>query len=108
MAEYLPTASDDAARQQAVAAFFWTAQNILGGTDTILRNDPNLNRQDGMLGPQGSASNYGVGPNGEIYVRGTTGQTASQPQAAQIPAAGMAITPGLLMLLAVAWFVFKR
>ena len=109
MADYLPTASDDAARQQMVSAFFWTAKNILEGTDTVLRLDPNEQRPDGMLGPNGSASSYGVGPNGEIYVRGTTGQTAAQPQSAQIPTVGgMTLTPGLLMLAIAAWFVFKH
>ena len=69
-------------------------------------------RADGQLGPVGSATNYGVGPNGEIYVRGSTGQIyqATQSPAAQgtAPAAGFTLTPGLLMILAAAAFFFLR
>lgn len=113
MADYLPTQSDDAQRAQLIQRLFMTAGDLFAGTDTTLRIDPNQFRADGSLGPAGSAVSYGVGDGGEIYVRGSTGQVGTTRivgggGGGGGAVAGLTITPGLLMLLAVGYLLLKR
>ena len=112
MAQLMPTQNDDAARQQLTSNFFYFVGDLLQGTDTTLRVDPNQIRSDGMLGPVGNAQSLGIGNGGEIYVRGSTGQYGTQQTALPAPAlptlAGLQITPGLMILAALAWFMLRK
>lgn len=99
MAEYLPTASEEAQRAQLVSQFFWTAGNLLAGTDTVMRMDPGNMRSDGLLGVPGSAVSYGVAPDGRLYVRGSAGANDNdRGGGSTTEAAGFNLSPGVLIL----------
>lgn len=114
-AGFLPTAADDAARQQGVSKFFYLLGDVLGGTDTSLRVDPNNVRQDGLLGPTQSVD-VGVDSYGNLYVRGrSTGYGAAQtnttdPKVTNAAAgvAGISVSPWMMALGALAWLLLKR
>lgn len=102
---YLPTTAEEANRQQLVSSFFWTAANLLDGTDTVLRVDPGAIRADGAMGAPGSAVSYGVGPDGRLYVRGASGSNGAAEVNA--PALPFALTPGLLLLAGLLFVAIK-
>jgi len=107
-AAFMPTTAEDATRQQLVSAFFWTVGDILAGTDSTMRVDPGSLRTDGLLGPGGSSTSYGVGNGGEVYVRGVAGQAAGTGQTQVDTKAGISISPGLLVMALVAFLVLKH
>lgn len=107
MAEYLPTASEDAQRAQLISQFFWTAGNLMAGTDSVLRMDPSNQRSDGLMGPPGSAVSYGVAPDGRLYVRGSAGYNGAAvvngPESA-----GLRLSPGVLILAGLLFLMVRR
>lgn len=111
MADNLMPSEADQARTSAVAqAFFYTLGDVLGGIDGAPRFDSTTVRDDGLLGPVSNQPSVGVGTDGAIYVRGRSGMyersTASAPAVAA-SAGGLTITPGLLLLGAVAFFIMR-
>ena len=110
MENLVPTASDDAKRAQLVNNLWWTAGDLLLGTDTTARIDPAQLRTDGLQGSPGSAYSYGVGMDGEVYVRGRSGTTGTSEQASPTVAAGagLQLSPGFMMLALLAFFLIRK
>lgn len=108
MAEYLPTASEDAQRAQLISQFFWTAGNLMAGTDSVLRMDPSNQRSDGLMGPPGSAVSYGVAPDGRLYVRGAAGNSDGAAVANRPESAGLRLSPGVLILAGLLFLMVRR
>lgn len=101
-------AQDNNSTSALVANFFHFVGDFAAGMDSSPRNDPGWARTDGIIGPvQGTG--YGVASDGTLYVRGAASTQQPQPQAgsAAPAAAGLVISPGLL-LLAVAFFLLRR
>lgn len=109
--QYLPVTADDANRQQQVARTFFLLGNFLAGVDDSPRMEPGNVNQSGMLGPQQSGPDVGIGQGGEVYLRGRAVQIGANQNAPQ-PAQSM---PGLLQnplvllgLAGLAFWLFKR
>jgi len=106
---YMPTGSApnaDAERQGLFSSFFFSAANLLDGVD----DSPRVGAADsgGMLGPGTSLGfDVGVGNNGEVYLRGRSGQVGTDGTTGATTAR-RAITPGMLLLLGVAAFLVLR
>lgn len=98
-----PTGSapvEDAARQSLFSAFFFASPNLLDGIDDSPRIVTGPGNGTDQLGPGTTLGvDVGVGNNGEVYVRGRTGQaTSAQPVPPAATVAGVRITPAVLIL----------
>lgn len=99
-AAYMPTASDDAARQQTAARAFYLLGDFLAGSDTQPRIEPGSVNNSGLLGPSSSPTDIGIGVGGEVFVRGQAGQVgATQTASTAQSSAAVQVSP--LMLVAV-------
>ena len=92
------TGGNAEARQATISDwFFRIGSTVLSGIDTQIKQAPIV--ANGGL-------NYGVGPNGEIYVQGTT--ATSSGQNTQAPRANAEVSPLVLIALAGLAFVVLR
>lgn len=112
-AGFIDVTSDDANRQQQVARTFYLLGNFFEGIDSTPRMEPGNVNNSGILGPQQSSIDVGVGQGGEVFIRGRAGQvgaTQNAPKAAPMPATmaglmGFIASPlGLLMLAGGVWW----
>lgn len=113
MAAILPAgtvANEDAQRQGTVSQFFYLIGDLMKGVDDQAVMDPST-RNTGVYGPAPTLGSVdiGVGANGEIFVRGRSGQGAANTTASQTQVAGFTVSPLVLIAgAALAWFIFKR
>ena len=111
MADLAPSDQDAARAAQITSGFFYLLGDVLNGTDSTPRFDSTTVRNDGLLGPVNSPQSVAVGTDGSVYVRGTSGgyyATGSKVQPATGNAAGLTLTPGVLMLAVAVLFVLKH
>jgi len=103
-------AGDDQARTALVSQFFHFVGDFTAGMDSSPRLDPGWVRADGTIGAA-QGTDYAIGSDGQVYVRGATSAAAAQAAPATgttRDVGGLTITPGLLMLAAVAFFLLRR
>ena len=102
----------DAARQGLFSAFFFSASNLLEGIDDSPRIVSGPGNGTDLLGPGTTLGmDVGVGSNGEVYIRGKTGQVGTDASATTggTPVSGFVITPMMLLILAgVAFLILKK
>lgn len=105
MAETL-VAQEDGQRTALVSNFFHFVGNVLAGSDSNAYVNPGFVRSDGLLGPVGAGNDVFLAADGNLYRRGVAAGPAAGAPVATV--AGLSITPGMLMLAAVAYFVLRR
>ena len=113
---FLPTQTDDAARQQLVSNAFYFVADFLAGADSAPRVDSQTVRADGLLGPNNNNTDVAVGANGDLFIRGRSGLYSKVPQGATTAGvtpnapllAGLGISPGLLMLAIAGFFLLRH
>lgn len=100
------TQNGDAVRQSSLSSFFYTAPNLLGGSDSASRM--------GFVSNDGGASgellgygvtfgaDVGVGNNGEIYLRGQVGAPGTTATNGQPVANAPSVSPLVLVLIVAA------
>ena len=111
-------AGNSAAQNQSLfSSFFISTPSVLVGMDDASRMGNVTN--DASAGPdilgygRSTGIDVGVGNNGEIYIRGTSGAVGTSDATAQAGTAassssGVTLTPGLLLLLAVGAFLLLK
>jgi hypothetical protein len=105
------TGNTDAVRQSIFSNFFFAAPSLMSGIDAAPRVS---SATDGspLLGYGTTLGvDVGVGNNGEVYVRGqaaATGQTDSSVNGQAAAPAGLQLTPGLLLVVAVAAYLLLK
>jgi|GEM_PF-3172751 len=112
MADTLQPSDEDRDRTAAVAsAFAYLVGDLLAGVDGSPRIDSTTVRSDGLLGPVSNQPSVAYGTDGAVYVRGQSGMYQRASGAAPVvsaSAAGLSVSPGLLLLAAVAFFVLRK
>lgn len=88
---------DPIAEQQATAVsnwFYYLGRGITDGVDSNYRYaDPLAN----------GGVNFGMGPDGQLYVQGSAGSYGTAA-----PAAGITISPSLILIGLGLWFLLKK
>jgi hypothetical protein len=109
------TANSDAVRQSQLSSFFYATPNLLAGMDSASRLGNVRNDGDGGTGDLlGYGTSFGVdvgvGNNGEVYLRGRTGEVAPAPSSSSSSpsVAGFALSPGLLLLAVAAFLILRK
>lgn len=87
---YLPVTADDQNRQQQVFRAFQLVEDFFKGVDSVQRMEPGNVNSSGVLGPQQSGVDIGVGQGGEVYIRGSSQQVAASQQPPKPAATGLA------------------
>lgn len=112
---YQPTGTApvaDVSRQGLFSTFFFASPNLLSGIDDAPRIATGPGNGTDQLGPGTTLGvDVGVGNNGEVYVRGRTGQVGTDSSGAKngtVSAPPFVLTPGLMLLIAGAAFLFLR
>lgn len=116
MADYLPTQTDDANRQQLVSNAFYFVADFLSGADSAPRVDSHTLRADGLLGPNNNNTDVAVGANGDLFIRGRSGLYSKVPGGAATAGVtpnvasigGFGISPTLLMLAIAGFFLLRH
>lgn len=102
----------DSARQGLFSTYFFASPNLLNGIDDSPRIVAGPGNGTDMLGPGTTLGvDVGVGNNGEVYIRGRTGQVGTDSSGAtngQPAPAAFQLTPGLLIIGAIAAFLLFR
>jgi hypothetical protein len=94
--------SSDAQRQEIASKFFYFLGDVMNGTDNSYRAESGY--PTGTMGPYQTAGDYGVGVDGEVYMRG---QASVQQQSVQGQGQIM-ISPTLLLLIGVGIYLATR
>lgn len=101
--------NSDSARQGLFSTFFFASPNLLGGIDDAPRIPTGPGNGTDMLGPGTTLGlDVGVGNNGEVYLRGRSGQVGTDAGPAPTAAAGFQLTPGLVLIAIAAFLILRK
>ena len=106
----LPVYTDDQQRQQLVSNFFYTAGDLLAGSDSQPRFEPGMSYgNNGLYGPSVASQDIGYGQGGEVYMRGRAGQVGQQVGTGAVAtSAGPLGIPLLWWAVGVGLFLYMR